>query len=226
MTLTATDVRYILAGRGSAVYDRLTGEAGPPDLSGVLSVQIGRGTERLNLDWLHRRVEGSSLHRLPTSGMVAGSIEAIGGERVVSRGIYRAKADGFLVVPDLGTIVVSPDLPELGLAAELFRRAVRHEGGDPSYSRHLRALMLEAGFARTQGIAHAPEVYGDLERTRWFAEFAVGLFSAPEMAKVIVDEGWATRDELVALLEALREWGELPDAFAAWLYCGALGWVD
>ena len=46
------------------------------------------------------------------------------------------------------------------------------------------------------------------------------------MAKVIVDEGWAKPDELDALLDALREWGELPDAFAASLYCGALGWVD
>jgi hypothetical protein len=28
------------------------------------------------------------------------------------------------------------------------------------------------------------------------------------------------------VLAALHEWGELPNAFAAWLYCGALGWVD
>ena len=95
---------------------------------------------------------------------------------------------------DLGTVVISPDRPELELAPRLFERAVEHEGGNGRYSRHLRTLMLEAGFARTEGIAHAPEVYGDLERTRWFAEFAVGLFSAPDMAKVIVDEGWATRD--------------------------------
>jgi SAM-dependent methyltransferase len=127
---------------------------------------------------------------------------------------------------DLATVVMSPDRPELQLGPRLFEQAVAHEGGNARYSRHLRTLMLEAGFARTQGIAHAPEVYGDLERTRWFAEFAVGLFSAPNMTKVIVDEGWATRDELDALLKTLREWGELPDAFAAWLYCGALGWVD
>ena len=127
---------------------------------------------------------------------------------------------------DLETVVISPDRPELELAPRLFERAVEHEGGNGRYSRHLRTLMLEAGFTRTEGIAHAPEVYGDLERTRWFAEFAVGLFSAPDMAKVIVDEGWATRTELDAVLAALREWGELPNAFAAWLYCGALGWVD
>jgi len=127
---------------------------------------------------------------------------------------------------DLGTVVMSPERPGLDLGARLFEQAVAHEGGNARYSRHLRTLMLEAGFARTEGIAHAPEVYGNLERTRWFSEFAIGLFSAPAMADTIVREGWATRDELDALLDALREWGELPDAFAAWLYCGALGWVD
>jgi hypothetical protein len=109
MMLTATDVRLILAGRGRAVHDRLTGAAGPADLSGVLSVHIGAQTERLNLDWLHRRVEDSSLFRLPTAGMVAAAgarQEEIAGQRIVERGGYRAKADGFLVVPDLGTVVV------------------------------------------------------------------------------------------------------------------------
>jgi len=127
---------------------------------------------------------------------------------------------------DLGTVVMSPEHPGLDLGARLFEKAVAHEGGNARYSRHLRTLMLEVGYARTEGIAHAPEVYGDLERTRWFSEFAVDLFSAPAMSEVIVREGWATREELDALLAALHEWGELPDAFAAWLYCGALGWVD
>jgi SAM-dependent methyltransferase len=127
---------------------------------------------------------------------------------------------------DLGTVVISPERPELERAPRLFEMAVAHEGGNARYSRHLRTLMLEAGFARTEGIAHAPEVYGDIDRTRWFAEFAVGLFGAPSMSEVIVAEGWASRAELDAMLDAFREWGELPDAFAAWLYCGALGWID
>lgn len=105
-TLTATDVRYIMAGRGRAVYDRLTGAVGPADLSAVLSVQVGIQTERLNLDWLHRRVEGSSLFRLPQPGMVAGETETVGNGCVVGRDGYRAKADGFLVLPELGTMVV------------------------------------------------------------------------------------------------------------------------
>jgi SAM-dependent methyltransferase len=137
------------------------------------------------------------------------------------------RPDGLAAVidDDFGTVVMSPDLPSLELGPRLFELAVAHEGGNARYSRRLRTLMLEAGFARTQGVAHAPEVYGDLGSTRWFAEFAVGLFEAPAMTEVILGEGWATRAELDALIAALQEWGELPDAFASWLYCGALGWV-
>lgn len=137
------------------------------------------------------------------------------------------RKDGLAAVTDddLGTVVMSPERPELELAPRLFELAVAREGGNARYSRRLRTLMLEAGFARTKGVAHAPEVYGDLDSTRWFAEFAVGLFEAPEMTKVILEEGWATRAELDAVTAVLREWGERPDAFASWLYCGALGWV-
>jgi SAM-dependent methyltransferase len=149
-------------------------------------------------------------------------------DRVRALGEIRrvVRPDGLVAVSDddLATVVISPERPELELGRRIFEMAVVHEGGNPRYSRHLRTLMLEAGFARTQGVALAPEVYGDLESTRWFAEFAVGLFGAESMAEVIVGEGWATREELDAMLAAFPEWAELPDAFVAWLYCGALGW--
>jgi len=86
--------------------------------------------------------------------------------------------------------------------------------------------MLEAGFARTQGFAHAPEVDRDAASTRWFAGFAIGVLGAPRMTEVILGEGWATRAELEAVIAAFRDWGERPDAFMTWLYCGALGWVS
>jgi SAM-dependent methyltransferase len=138
------------------------------------------------------------------------------------------RPDGLAAVSDddLGTIVMTPETPELRRGPELFERAVAHEGGNTRYSRNLRALMLEAGFARTQGFASAPEVYGDAHGTRWFAEVAVGVLGAPDMAEVIVDEGWATREEHDGVIAALREWGGRPDALAAWLYCGAIGWVS
>jgi SAM-dependent methyltransferase len=138
------------------------------------------------------------------------------------------RPDGLAAVSDddLGTIVMTPETPDLRRGPELFERAVAHEGGNTRYSRNLRTLMTEAGFARTQGFATAPETYGDLERTQWFAEVAIGVLGAPAMAEVIVEEGWASREELDRVLAALREWGGRPDAFGSWLYCGAIGWVS
>jgi SAM-dependent methyltransferase len=138
------------------------------------------------------------------------------------------RPDGLAAVSDddLGTIVMTPETPELRRGPELFERAVAHEGGNTRYSRNMRALMREAGFARTRGFATAPETYGEAESTRWFAEVAIGVLGAPDMAEVIVAEGWATREELDRVLIALREWGRSPDAFASWLYCGAIGWVS
>lgn len=127
---------------------------------------------------------------------------------------------------DISTLVFSPDVPGLELGPVLFSRAVAHEGGNTTYSRHLRTLMREAGFTRTQGHALTPEVYGDAATTRWIAEFAIGMFTAPTMADTIITEGWVTQDEFDALIAGLGEWGERPDAFMTWLYCAALGWAD
>jgi SAM-dependent methyltransferase len=141
--------------------------------------------------------------------------------RVLREGGIAAVSDD-----DIDTFVISPDTPALRRGPELFGRAVAHEGGNTSYSRHLRSLMLGAGFARAEAFALAPETYGDAARTRWFADFVTGLFRAPAMYETIVAEGWATREELDETIEALDAWGERPDAFASWLYCAALGWVD
>lgn len=141
--------------------------------------------------------------------------------RVLRPGGLAAVSDDYL-----RTAVLAPELPEIARAPELFERVVAREGGDTRYSPQLRRLLLVAGFARTRGVAHAPEVYGDAESTRWFAAFAAGLFSAPSTREVILAEGWADAAELEALIDGLRRWGERPDAFLTWLYCGALGWVD
>src|SRR5262249_15729368 len=99
-------------------------------------------------------------------------------------------------------------------------------GGSPFYSRHLRRLLLEAGFVRTEGYAVAAEHYGTLEETRRFAAFGGRVMQNPEVAQRALAQGWVTADELQAMIAGVRAWGERPDAFAAVLYCAALGWVD
>ncbi len=127
---------------------------------------------------------------------------------------------------DLSTVVFSPDLPELRRAMSLFEQSITHAGGDPRYSRHLRGLMRDAGFVRSEGIACAPEFYGNAETTRWWANLLIAVLSAPTAVQTAVDEGWITEAELSSVIGSLNRWAGRDDAFAAWLYCAALGWVD
>lgn len=136
------------------------------------------------------------------------------------------RPDGVVAVSDddISTMVFSPDVPGLELGPRLFEKVVAHEGGNTRYSRHLRSLLREAGFTRTEGHALTPEVYGDAQGARWMADVAIGMFRAPSMSETILEQGWATKEELDATIRAIDTWGDHPDAFMAWIYCAALGW--
>jgi ubiquinone/menaquinone biosynthesis C-methylase UbiE len=127
---------------------------------------------------------------------------------------------------DWSTLVLSPADPQVKRAVELMTRLVEHNGGNPFYSRHLRGLLLEAGFARAEGHAVATDHYGTLAETRKYAGQSAMLFSSPELVATFLSEGWADAAELEQIRAALVAWGERPDAFSAWMYCAAVGWVD
>jgi len=99
-------------------------------------------------------------------------------------------------------------------------------GGSPHYSRNLRGLMLEAGFAHTEGFAVAAEHYGNLDETRRMANVMSRQMGDPMMVNLAVSKGWATRDEMETIIAWLTEWGDRPDAFMAMMYCAALGWNE
>ena len=128
---------------------------------------------------------------------------------------------------DWGTIVVVPeDSAAHRWVTEIAPQLIAANGGSPFYARHLRRLLLEAGFARTEGYTVAAECYGTLEETRRIAAFDGRLMQNPEVAQVVLARGWANADELEAMRAGVQAWGERADAFRAVLYCAALGWVD
>jgi hypothetical protein len=127
---------------------------------------------------------------------------------------------------DWGTVVFSPDNPHLRRVWELSIRILEHNGGSPFYARHLRGLMLEAGFARTEGHAVAADHYGTLAETRKYAQFLDGFYSYPAWIAPALGEGWADEAELEQMRTGILAWGERPDAFVAWMYCAAVGWAD
>ena len=127
---------------------------------------------------------------------------------------------------DWRTMTYSPDHPLMEKIISLWTRVIQHNGGNPHYARHLRSLLLQAGFAKTEGHAVAADYYGTLEETRRLATIQTRFFRNPDMTRVITNQGWATPAELDEIVDWIQRWGERPDAFLALMYCAVVGWTD
>lgn len=136
---------------------------------------------------------------------------------------------GLVAVADdhYGTWVFSPEGSAVQrIITQLVSSITVASGGNPYYSHNLRHLLLEAGFARTEGLAIASEHYGALTETRRLAGLLARVTRNPEMRALFLAQGLVSEDELEALRTETLAWGERPDAFAAVMYCVGLGWVD
>jgi ubiquinone/menaquinone biosynthesis C-methylase UbiE len=138
------------------------------------------------------------------------------------------KPAGLLAVSDddYSTVVSSPANSPIELVWKLWVQLLTHNGGSPYYSRHLRQLLLQAGCSKTEGYAVAAEYYGRREDTRRFALVMEQIFRDPAVVEVVLGEGWAEPELLESMIVETKAWAERPDAFFAWMYCAAVGWVD
>jgi SAM-dependent methyltransferase len=126
---------------------------------------------------------------------------------------------------DWDTFIFSPENPFILKFIQLLEKVMQHNGGNPFYSRHLRGLLLEAGFKKTEGYAVAADHYGRLEETRRAAAVMSGVLHSPDWASLVINQGWATQAEIDEVVDEIKQWGERPDAFLALTYCAAVGWA-
>jgi SAM-dependent methyltransferase len=102
-----------------------------------------------------------------------------------------------------------------------------HNAHRPPDALRLRALLLEAGFARTQAsgdlVTEAGPAAGSLEATRRVAQNHLILLRG-SLGELAIAQGWTTKDELQQIADALIAWGEAPDAFYARPGFMAVGW--
>lgn len=144
------------------------------------------------------------------------------------REIRRVLAPGGLLGlrdDDWGAYLWEPRHPLVELAMDLIFRVMQHNGGDAFYPRHQRRLLREAGFVRTAGSASAG-CNGTAEAARNWAAAVVEHNSAPAFVQTVLEQAWADEAALAATYDALRAWGEHPDAYQAVMMCEAIGWVD
>lgn len=100
--------------------------------------------------------------------------------------------------------------------------------GRPSDALQLRALLREAGFARTQAsgemTTEAGPPAGSLEETRRVAQNHL-IRLRGVLGELAIAQGWTTKQELEQMAEALIAWGEAPDAFYVRPAFTAIGWA-
>ena len=103
-----------------------------------------------------------------------------------------------------------------------------HNAGGPPDGLHLRAFLREAGFARTHAsgemTTEAGPSAGSLEATRRVAQHHL-IRLRGTLGELAITQGWATKQELEQIAEALIAWGDAPDAFYARPTFMAIGWV-
>ncbi|MFD7924252.1 class I SAM-dependent methyltransferase [Streptomyces sp. NPDC059740] len=102
---------------------------------------------------------------------------------------------------------------------DLYLRVARSNGGAPDAGRHLRSWALRAGFAPEQVTATASAwCYATAEERRWWSELWADRTVASSYARMAVDGGHATGEELTAVARAWREWGRQEDGWFAVLH--------
>jgi SAM-dependent methyltransferase len=126
--------------------------------------------------------------------------------------------------PDYSTWRMQPASPGLGEFVELVLRVQEFNGGSPYYAPRQRGLLLEAGFARTEGGASAMHM-----GRRDQMDFAQPLMQEQFSEAAFIDAASQCGYDLAALQQLLDEvvaWSARPDAFWALMMCHAIGWAS
>jgi len=126
--------------------------------------------------------------------------------------------------PDRGSTLFSPARPLLQELMSLVLRIREQQGSSLYYARHQRGLLLEAGFAHSEGFAHA-DSYGNHEMTSMLGAIVTEVLRSPANVELAVSQGWADRAKLEAMIAEVLAWAERPDAYWAIVECAAVGWV-
>jgi hypothetical protein len=123
----------------------------------------------------------------------------------------RADVDGDVYFPS------HADLDRLWKLAE---HIISHNGGDLRFGRKHRQVLREAGFVEILATASS-DSFGTPEQTAGFSRYWSEVFIG-QHRPLILDQKWATEEELDAMVAALRAWGGGEDSFYARCRCEAV----
>ncbi len=155
-------------------------------------------------------------------------LEHIHDPLAVVKQIHRVLKPGGLIgirCVDLAATLIAPAGPTLERAYDIWLKYRQHCGGAPFLGRRLRALLREAGFAKTIGSASS-ETWGTPQMTKSMMSVLTAEFTGPKIAATATQMGWADQAQMDKATSALSDWGNHADAFMAIVWCEAVGWKE
>jgi hypothetical protein len=117
---------------------------------------------------------------------------------------------------------LEPASPELDAFRRLTLRVCRQLGKSVGQVRDQRGLLVRAGFSPVRTTASCVAA-GDADRTRRAARGHINVLRSARFARAAVESGAASVADLDAMAEALRRWGERPDAVEVVLWRASVG---
>jgi SAM-dependent methyltransferase len=121
--------------------------------------------------------------------------------RVLKPGGVVGVADG-----DWNGFILAPRSDLVTDSVALYERLWRHNGGDARLGHRNRVLLREAGFTQIRTTSRTIDF--NPRDAGWFADRLL----SPDFADTVVGFGWTDRVTLERYAQAVREWGQHPDA--------------
>ncbi|WP_405387297.1 methyltransferase domain-containing protein [Streptomyces sp. NBC_01102] len=113
---------------------------------------------------------------------------------------------------DYAAMAWYPEVPGMAEWQELYGRVARANGGEPDAGRRLLSWARQAGFTDITPTAGAWCFAGE-ENRAWWSGLWADRTTASVYAKLAVDGGHARPEQLTAIADAWRAWGEETDAW-------------
>ncbi|MGW7463401.1 methyltransferase domain-containing protein [Streptomyces xantholiticus] len=113
---------------------------------------------------------------------------------------------------DYGAFTWYPGPPALDEWLALYRRVARGNGGEPDAGRRLLSWARAAGFTDITATA-ATWCFATPADRAWWSGLWADRTTASVYAQLAVEGGHASREQLEAISDAWRAWGEQPDAW-------------
>ncbi|MEU0276777.1 methyltransferase domain-containing protein [Streptomyces sp. NPDC006307] len=113
---------------------------------------------------------------------------------------------------DYGAFTWFPEVPALDGWLRLYRRVARGNGGEPDAGRRLLSWARQAGFTDITATA-STWCYATADERAWWSGLWADRTTASVYARLAVEGGYATEEELAAIADGWRAWGREEDGW-------------